>query len=60
MPYLRRYARGLPQSLHLLYALTLNFGGLFAFSIKQVFAIRHSIFVFVIDYSLIVILFVNG
>jgi hypothetical protein len=31
--------RGLPQSLHLLYFLTLNFGVLPAFTISEVFAI---------------------
>jgi len=37
-PNLRIYARGRPHLLHLKYALTLNFGGLFAFAIKHFFA----------------------
>jgi hypothetical protein len=36
---LRMKPRGLPQSLHLLYFLTLNFGGLPHFTISEVFAI---------------------
>jgi len=38
MPNLRRYARGRPHLLHLKYARTLNFGGLFDFAIKHFFA----------------------
>jgi hypothetical protein len=38
IPNLRRYARGRPHLLHRKYALTLNFGGLFAFATKHFFA----------------------
>ena len=38
MPNFLKYALGLPHSWHLLWALTGNFGVLFAFSIMQTFA----------------------